>query len=266
MGLYEDINLASKIVESKRKNKNKLVIKEQGNINKYISNLRRSGKILVYDPSFDISLSLIEEGIKDITVVSDNLLTKYYAYLKQAGIMSLSYQQFIEFFFYIDRIKKVPFDEKNYNKLKRNLYEIDSKSSSFWNVLYGKYGYNFIKEYQNTSKEYNYLRYKLFRKDEVRDVDNIPYLKDEDSYELLRENLKLVSINYINANILKYNYDEKFNNIVVSSELKKRQLKRKLAKHLNDDGMLVFYGNYNLKDDCKEIEDKDSKILIYKKG
>ena len=264
MGLYDDINLASKLVESKKKNKHKLIIKEQGDINKYINDLRLSGSTLVYDPTFDISLSLIENGITDITVVDDNPLAKYYSYLKQAGLITFSYQQFVEFFFVASWIKRVPFDKLNYDRLKWNLYELSSKSSSFWNVMYEKYGHNIIKEFYHSSKEYNYLRYKLFRKDNIQNVDNLPYLKDEDSYELLKENMKRVNITYISANIFKHNYDKTFNNIVVSSELDTKKSKR-LSKYLNKDGVLVFYSDNDLKDSYKEIEDNDKKIYVYKK-
>ena len=143
--INDDIELASFIIErNKKDDKNKLVLCERENVNKYIDYL--NGKTLTYDPSFDISLSMIQKGINDITVVGD-VLSVYYLYLKQAGIITFDYQQFIDFLFHVDWKKQVPFDESYYNALRDNLYKINKRAAIFWNFMYDNYGYNFLKVY-----------------------------------------------------------------------------------------------------------------------
>ena len=250
--INDDIELASFIIErNKKDDKNKLVLCERENVNKYIDYL--NGKTLTYDPSFDISLSMIQKGINDITVVGD-VLSVYYLYLKQAGIITFDYQQFIDFLFHVDWKKQVPFDESYYNALRDNLYKINKRAAIFWNFMYDNYGYNFLKVYPSTSREYNNLRYRLFRNKKIETGAHLPYLKDEDSYNLLKNNIRSTKITYISGNILKYNFETTFDSIVISKELELKKAENKLSRYLNKDGVLLY-----------STKKSSAKVLVHKR-
>ena len=81
--------------------------------------------------SFDPALNAISMGSKDITVFDINCFNVYYAYLKIAGILALTYEEYLEYF-YATNLNKFC-SEFYFEKLKLNL---PSDILKFWEYLY----------------------------------------------------------------------------------------------------------------------------------
>ena len=88
-------------------------------------------------------------GCLDQTVIDVCPNTKFYFYLKKAGLLELDYSEFLQFF----RFRNYPmlfkenssvFSPKLYDKLKSTLYDLDKDSFTFWDTLFHDVDPSFI--------------------------------------------------------------------------------------------------------------------------
>lgn len=183
------------------------------NINGYIDLFPLKNKsLLTVGSSGDQVLNAILKGCQDINVLDINPYTKYYYYLKVAGIISLDYDDFLEFF----RFKDYPEVFKdNYNVFNQNLYrniapilkKIDKESYLFWNHLFTSFSARDIRRY-------------LFQMDEDRNETIIGcnlYLKSKTNYDILKSIVAKVKPNFINNSIFQYHFSKNYDNIWLSN-------------------------------------------------
>jgi len=212
------------------------------NISGYINHFDFNNKsLLTVGSSGDQVLNAFYSGARDITLFDINEYAKYYVYLKIAAILSLSYKEFILFFFKrnVDSYgeNKCMFSKVLFNKIKDNLRIFDYESYLFFDELFSLY-------------EKNKIRERLFDDDEDRTLvikGFNSYLKDEESYNKLKSFIKKITFKYVNGNIFEDNIYDKFDNIFLSNlctvtglkELK--NLLEKLDKdNLNNGGSILL--------------------------
>ena len=162
--------------------------------------------------SGDQVLNAILKGCQDINVLDINPYTKYYYYLKVAGIISLDYDDFLEFF----RFKDYPEVFKdNYNVFNQNLYrnialilkKIDTESYLFWNHLFTSFSARDIRRY-------------LFQMDEDRNETIIGcnlYLQNKTNYNILKSIVLKITPIFINNSIFQYHFSKNYDNIWLSN-------------------------------------------------
>ena len=212
--------------------------------------------------SFDQVLNGYYYGARDITLFDINANAKYYAYLKIAAILCLSYTEFIEFFFLHgikDYYNKNRFSKELFYKIKDTLRLLDYESFLFFDELFCLYDTKTIIDYLFDDDEH--------RPDVIKGF-NI-YLSTEENYNYLKSILKKISFKFVCGDIFKDNIDGKFDNMILSNlctttnieELKK--LLEKLDKNnLNDNGSILFAYLWGI--DFMSNEYKDDWHDIYK--
>lgn len=211
------------------------------NISGYINSFDLSNKsLLTVGSSCDQVINASLNNCTDISVIDICPFTKYYFYLKKAAILSLNYNEFTNFFCYIDYPKTFgvnlkSFDKNSFLKLSNILKELDYESYSFWNQLFSVY------------KPLK-VRKNLFNSDEdkIRVLKNLNlYLKNESLYNKSKLTLEKVNPNFIIGDIKEIKLSERYDNIWLSNigqYLKLEELKQivdNLFKNLNDDGKLL---------------------------
>jgi len=115
------------------------------NIAGYIDNFDLKDKsLLTVGSSGDQVLNAILKGCRDITVIDINPYTKFYYYLKVAGILNFNLNEFKSFFRYkeypnvfVDNEKVFSLDL--YQKLKDDLRILDYESYIFWDELFSNH-------------------------------------------------------------------------------------------------------------------------------
>lgn len=185
-------------------------------------------------------------GSKKQTVVDINPFVREYFYLKKAGLMALSRNEFLDFFcsFNYKRAKNVNiFNQESFKKIAPFLNEYDYNSYLFWCKIFSQFTGDCIKK-------------NLFSSDEERCCPIIQkmnlYLNNDSSYLKTKETIKKLYIDFIEADIYKYNVWDNYDNINLSNigqyannqeELTRYiDLVRNLVEYLNIDGaMLVMY-------------------------
>lgn len=217
--------------------------------------------LLTVGSSGDQVLNSFYCGSRDITLFDINPYAKYYVYLKIAAILSLDYTEFQLFFF---KHYESPFKDNNYmfskdlfNKIKDNLRVFDYESYLFFDELFSLFIPSII-------------RTRLFDDDEDRKIvikGFNKYLKDEDSYNKLRNIIKKIYFTFIHGDIFKDNINGRFDNIFLSnlcSVVEVDKLKDLLIKldtnNLNFNGSILLgylwdtlFESDKYKDDWKEI-------------
>jgi len=190
-----------------------------------------------------------------------NEYAKYYVYLKISAILSLSYQEFILFFFKHDispfKENKYMFSKEIFNKIKDNLRLFDYESYLFFDELISLY-------------DGEKIRSRLFDDDEDRKIvikGINKYLKDEKSYNKLKSIISKIHFKYVYGNIFEDDIDGKFDNIflsnlcsVTSLENLKALLQKLDKNNLNSKGSVLFgylwntsFNSEDYKDDWKDI-------------
>jgi len=182
------------------------------NISGYIDYFNFDNKsLLTVGSSGDQVLNAFYNGARDITLFDINEYSKYYVYLKISAILSLSYKEFILFFF---KYVKNPYEKNRcmfskvlFNKIKDNLRIIDYESYLFFDELFSLY-------------EKDMIRSRLFDDDEdrnrvIKGFNN--YLKDEESYNKLKSIISKITFEYINGNMFEDSIDGRFDNIFLSN-------------------------------------------------
>lgn len=185
-------------------------------------------------------------GSKKQTIIDINPFVREYFYLKKAGLEALIRSEYLNFFcsFNYKRDKNVNvFNQEAFKKIAPFLNEYDYNSYLFWSKIFTQYSGNCIKKH-------------LFSSDEERCSPIIQkmnlYLSDDNAYLKAKETIKMLDIDFIEADIYHYNEWRNYDNINLSNIgqyasnqeelLKYKNLVGNLAEHLNIDGtMLVMY-------------------------
>lgn len=212
------------------------------NISGYLDKFDLDNKsLLTVGSSGDQAINAIYRGSKDITVMDVNVFTQYYFYLKKAALLTLSYENYIEMFYY-------PEYGSNFlcsKQLRDKLCIVDFNSFKFWDMIYNEFSPMKIRE--------GIFFEKKLSADSIVNVN--PYLSNENTYLKTKINIEQVKPNFLNKNILNDSdsLDKKFDNIFLSNiydyynqspyqVLKYKYGVEKLQQLLNDDGkMLVSY-------------------------
>ncbi len=220
------------------------------NISGYISEFSFKDKtLLTVGSSCDQVINANLYGCNDIVVVDVNGLAEYYFYLKKAAILSFDYDDFLKFLdynFYGDTYSK-----SMYCELRGILSILNIKALVFWDYVYNNYDIIQIRYFlfHNLAKETKYIK------------EFNSYLKSVENYNLAKNRLMSLNVEFINDNILKIDKCclKNVDNIILSNIydynsnfFKLGSFKKgvnNLASILSDDGkMLVAYlygTNYN---------------------
>ena len=233
------------------------------NIADYIKYFNLKNKsLLTVGSSGDQILNAYLYGARDITLIDVCEYSKFYIFLKISAILCLSYSEFREFFFEYGTesyYNKKRYSKDTFLKIKPTLRLLDYESYLFFDELFTLFRSTEIKDNLSAAEE-----------DRPKIITSYnTYLKDEQTYNALKNKLKGIYFNFINTNIHDANIDRKFDNIFLSNlctycELDKlKELIDKLAaNNLNESGKILFAYLYNIKFDEKYYE-KDWKT-IYK--
>ena len=223
------------------------------NINGYIDLFDLYNKsLLTVGSSGDQILNSYYNGARDITLLDINPFAKYYVNLKIAGIISLTYQEFQEFFFkWINK----EYNNKRYNlnlfkKIKKNLKAIDYESYYFFQHIFKNYKRDIIS---------NFLMNDDLCIDKViKETNN--YLKNEESFNKLKKILNNISFKFINKDIFTYQSSNKYDNIFLSNLCttvnlyEYRDLLIKLKNNnLNINGAMLILYLWNINYNSNEI-------------
>ena len=177
-------------------------------------------------------MNAIKEGCKDITVVDICPFTKEYYELKKAALLTLSLEEFLNFFSY---------EKKDTSSMKKIEEALSLEESYlFWKSL-------------STSFPKEKIQKKLFTRDEypIEVIQKInPYLKDEDSYKKTQEEISSISPTFIEGDILRHPYERQFDAIWLSNifdykgnQFSARQI-HQFTDNLSDEGLLLLYYLY----------------------
>lgn len=183
------------------------------NISAYINLFDLNNKsLLTVGSSGDQVINASLFNCKDQTVIDINPFTKYYFYLKKAAIISLTYQEYLDFFLYKDYPKfchnnKLVFNKDTFNNLKKILKSEDYESFYFWDALLNLY------DGENIRKE-------LFSFDEDRDIVlkeiNI-YMRNSICFEKTKTSIRDINPIFICNDIMNVNLNRNYDNIFLSN-------------------------------------------------
>lgn len=219
---------------------NKMYNYTKENISGYINQFDLYNKsLLTVDSSLDQVMNAIYKCSKDITIINSNRFLKYYFYLKKAALLSLKYNQYIDFI-------SAPYDPtifmKN-QKFRDSLHICHPDSGCFWEMIYNIFPLEQIK---------NGLFYNPELDKEIIKSNNL-YLKNEDTYIETGKKIKLVRPSFICENVLDLSgkLNRSFDNIFLSdiynnycsqyvNFLSFKSSLEKLKKHLSDDGKILI--------------------------
>lgn len=234
------------------------------NISGYIDLFDLKNKsLLTVGSSGDQAVNAILKGCKDVTILDINPFVKYYFYLKKAGILTLSYSEFLKFFCYryynYLEHNSDAFNLESYNKLKETLKELDEESFLFWDTVFNKCNGNVV-------------RRAMFKYDEVglRVVKKVnPYLKNRFSFQKTKFKIANINPKFISGDIFKTKLHRTYDNIFLSNiaayntQEKLKKLVEELSINLNEEGkLLICYLYDTIKDtpymnEWPEIYDMD---------
>lgn len=145
--------------------------------------------------SGDHILNSILYGAENILAFDINNLSQYILYLKIEAVKNLTYHEFIDFFIFKS------FDYQIFKKINKN------KTLIFWEELYKYFNYN-------TEALYNSNLF--IKNNENFYIRNNPYL-NEINYNILKENILNISINFINCDLLEIKNEKFFDLILLSN-------------------------------------------------
>lgn len=212
-------------------------------LNTYYKDFNYDGPVLCVASSGDHMLHTILQGATDITLFDINRLTKYYSMLKLAGVKTLSYKEFFDYFMVTSEKLNLT-NKKLYEKVRRALYPEDR---CFWDDV--------ISDGLTVNNFYNGIF-------DVEPVNNAYY--DEDLYyDLQSKSLSIKSPKFIETDVFELpknlSAQDRFSSIFLSNisdyvdEREFEKLLVNLAKnHLLEDGLVqtnyfTDYDNLGLK-------------------
>ena len=210
------------------------------NLSGYLKKLELSQKkVLTINTSGDDILNAMFFGANDLTLCTKNNYAKYYLYLKLAGLKALSYNEFCWFFMKNNmnmRNNNKMFSKRLFRKIGPTLDSIDKDSYLFFDELFDIYTPKETRNNCFSDSNYHSKAIKNF---------NI-YLRNEYSYNKLRNMSSNTNINFIDKSILDTNIDQEYDVILLSTlctEMKLRRflkLIKKLDKNLSSDGLIML--------------------------
>ena len=200
MSINEDIEIAKQIIREKNKerplhNDSSAVYKatnENMSDPNYIELLKNNKSILSVIGSGDQILNAILFDSLDIDAFDINRFAKYYLEFKMAAVMTLSYEEYLDFFY----------DNKTF---KRNLYHkivdnMKGEPKEFWDSIADYKGITLGKDKYSPNDVYNSGLFILGIIPQERAIKNNPYLTKE-NYYLLRNKINEAKIRYYKGNI-----------------------------------------------------------------
>lgn len=208
--------------------------------------------ILTVSSSGDHIFNFLLYGTENIDAYDSNVFTKYFFYLKEAAIRTLSYEEFLEFFIRQNRFsfigsKNKVFSDEYFWKIQENIRDKDSRI--FWNYLFSKYG---------GKKIYNSSLFigNNYSKNTYMECNN--YLENENNYKALQQKLKdyqykFYELNIFNLDFIKQIQNKKYNFIYLSNILDSLQAKTELQYVIKVKEILSS---------LKEILDKNGRIGV----
>lgn len=208
------------------------------NISGYLNEFDLADRsLLTVGSSGDQVISAISKGCKDITHFDINPYSKYYIYLKLAGILSLNFAEFYVFFDYFLNYSPSKFEKSLYKKIINTLKSLDSDSYDIWKTLFETYTPHTIKKSLFVSDNTT-LGVPLYRL--------IPYLSHPDIHEKTKANIKTANIQFLVGNIADAQLDRQFDNIWLSnitqylSRNKSISVINKIIEYLTKNGQILM--------------------------
>ena len=176
------------------------------NISSYFHYLQNNEKVLTVIGSGGQIINGILAGTRDFDCFDISIFPEYYLNLQIASVLSLSKEEYLEYYFSDD--KDILFCDKFYDKISDKL---DGKYKKFWDTLY---------MFDEGIDIYNSL---LFRSDlcfKKNVLENNPYLQEK-NYEKLKFILQkeYIKINPIVADITKIRFSTPYDLINLSNIL-----------------------------------------------
>lgn len=219
-------------------------------ITSYFHHLQNKKNVLSVIGSGNQILNTILGGSRVIDCFDISVFAEFYLYLQIASVVSLSKEDYINYFLSDDR--EVLFSDDLYDLISNNL---TGKYKTFWDTLY-----NFDDGYDI----YNSL---LFRRDPYYKnivIENNPFLQDN-NYEKLKNILKtdVIDINPVVADILKTKFNKEYDLVNLSNILAYYLPKEEYVRYFENNFLLAIDGeiiNY-FYDISKENTDKFSELL-----
>ena len=193
--MFDDLTMAIKLVENIKFSNDTFsstYMFSNENINGFIKKFTLNEKhALTVCSSGDQAFNLILNGASKIDLFDINRFSKYYFYFKKAAIISLNYQEFINFFFPTLFNKNV-FNFSSYLNF-RNMID-DEVIKMFWDYLFCHYSGTDIYNSKLFHKVY-------FSKKNILKIN--AYLINEDNYNKLKDLLINKEFNFYNVNLFK---------------------------------------------------------------
>lgn len=165
---------------------------ENMNDSNYIELLKDNKSILSVIGSGDQILNSILLGSLDIDAFDINRFVKYYLEFKMSAIISLSYEEYLSFFY-----DKKTFNRKLYSKVIDNM---KGESKEFWQNIANYKGLTFGKDKYSPKEVYNSSLFIPGTITKENAINNNPYLSRKDYY-LLKNKINEAKIRYFNGNI-----------------------------------------------------------------
>ena len=268
----EDIIIAQKILEKNYKNvtddnyhdSSFMYITTNENINLYQKYLSNKNKILSVVSSGDQILNTILAGNYNIDAFDISRFPKYMCELKIAAIKNLTREEFINFFFEVNRESEY-YDDIYYGKIRTSL---DGQYKKFWDSLISFYDWNDIINSSLCSSQTVSIN---------SIIENNLYLQDNNYYKL-KSMIHNVNITYYTGDINDIVLKQKqvYDLINLSSIIYYSSNYKKLLENLklSNNGIALTY-LYNV---CRQVKEKydncsfeqfdNSKrgVMIYKKS
>ena len=199
--------------------------------------------LLTVGSSCDQAINASFNNCHDITIMDICPYTKYYYYLKVAAIISLSYQEYLNFFYFNKKNPKDYFNINTFGHIIPVLKIVSYESYLLWTQVISKFHPQEIQEEIFSTDYY-----------ETSIIEQInPYLKNATKYSQARNNLLRTKVNFINNNIHKASLNNKYDNIWLSNIFQFsddyetiRETIDKLYEHLNNDGKILLCYFYDM--------------------
>ena len=196
-------------------------------------------RVLTINSSGDDLLNAIFYGANDLTLCNSNLYSKYYLYLKIAGLLSLNYNEFCWFFFkYNMNMHKnnKMFSKKLFKKISPTLKTINEEAFIFFDDLFNKSNPKEVRDTYFIDSNYHNKVIKNF---------NI-YLCNDNAYNKLKNIVSDVNIDFINQSIININLNREYDSIFLSALCTEMTLKKfldlvkKLNNNISSDGIIIL--------------------------
>lgn len=179
--------------------------------------------VLTVCASSDHEFNFLLNGAKSVETFDVNYLTNFYYYFKESAILTLEYQEFIDFFFpkFNFSFKKKTFNSKTFKKIVDNIR--DEGVKVFWNALNDIYGSEFLYSSNLFNLFYNKNTY----------IECNDYLQNEENYNKLKIRLKTHKHKFYYVNIFDSLYelpeDKKYQVIYLSNIMDRVRAKSQLG-------------------------------------